>query len=77
MFEQTIKVNLTSVFWAIQKVLPAMIEAKTGAGPYVFVTPATITEEQISQLIAYIRSLRSVTAQPMACPWRSLTGPMW
>ena len=24
-FEQTIKVNLTAVFWAIQKVLPAMI----------------------------------------------------
>jgi NAD(P)-dependent dehydrogenase (short-subunit alcohol dehydrogenase family) len=29
-FEQTIAVNLTSVFWAIQKVLPAMIAAKNG-----------------------------------------------
>ena len=30
-FEETIRVNLTSVFWAIQKVLPAMIEARKGA----------------------------------------------
>ena len=30
-FEQTIRVNLTSVFWAIQKVLPAMIAARSGA----------------------------------------------
>ena len=29
-FEQTLRVNLTSVFWAIQKVLPAMVEAKSG-----------------------------------------------
>ena len=27
-FDETIRVNLTSVFWAIQKVLPAMIEAR-------------------------------------------------
>src|SRR5687768_4087429 len=30
MFEQTLRVNLTSVFWAIQKVLPAMIAARDG-----------------------------------------------
>jgi NAD(P)-dependent dehydrogenase (short-subunit alcohol dehydrogenase family) len=30
-FEETIRVNLISVFWAIQKVLPAMIDAKKGA----------------------------------------------
>ena len=29
-FEETIRVNLISVFWAIQKVLPAMIEARNG-----------------------------------------------
>ena len=29
-FEQTIRVNLTSVFWAAQKVLPAMIAAQKG-----------------------------------------------
>jgi len=31
MFEETIRVNLVSVFWAIQKVLPSMTEAKKGA----------------------------------------------
>ncbi len=33
LFEQTLRVNLTSVFWAIQKVLPAMIEAGGGRDP--------------------------------------------
>ena len=29
-FEQTLRVNLTSVFWAAQKVIPAMIEMASG-----------------------------------------------
>lgn len=56
-FEQTIKVNLTSVFWAIQKVLPAMIEAQKGA---ILVTGSMGSKRGMAMNPAYVASKHGV-----------------
>ena len=56
-FEQTIRVNLTSVFWAIQKVLPAMIEAKSGA---ILVTGSMGSKRGMAMNPAYVASKHGV-----------------
>jgi len=57
MFEETIRVNLTSVFWAIQKVLPAMIEAKKGA---ILVTGSMASKRGMAMNPAYVASKHGV-----------------
>ncbi len=56
-FEQTIKVNLTAVFWAIQKVLPPMIEAKKGA---ILVTGSMGSKRGMAMNPAYVASKHGV-----------------
>jgi len=56
-FEQTIKVNLTSVFWAIQKVLPAMIEARHGS---ILVTGSMGSKRGMAMNPAYVASKHGV-----------------
>ena len=56
-FEETIRVNLTSVFWAIQKVLPAMIEAKKGA---ILVTGSMASTRGMAMNPAYVASKHGV-----------------
>ena len=56
-FEETIRVNLTSVFWAIQKVLPAMIEARKGA---ILVTGSMASKRGMAMNPAYVASEHGV-----------------
>lgn len=56
-FEQTIKVNLISVFWAIQKVLPAMIEANKGT---ILVTGSMGSKRGMAMNPAYVASKHGV-----------------
>jgi len=56
-FEQTIRVNLTSVFWAIQKVLPAMIEARNGV---ILVTGSMGSKRGMAMNPAYVASKHGV-----------------
>ena len=56
-FEEPIRVNLTSVFWAIQKVLPAMIEAKKGA---ILVTGSMASKRGMAMNPAYVASKHGV-----------------
>jgi NAD(P)-dependent dehydrogenase (short-subunit alcohol dehydrogenase family) len=56
-FEQTIRVNLTSVFWAIQKVLPPMIEAKRGS---ILVTGSMGSKRGMAMNPAYVASKHGV-----------------
>ena len=56
-FEQTIRVNLTSVFWAIQKVLPPMIEAGKGA---ILVTGSMGSKRGMAMNPAYVASKHGV-----------------
>ena len=56
-FEETIRVNLTSVFWAIQKVLPAMIEARKGA---ILVTVSMASKRGMAMNPAYVASKHGV-----------------
>ena len=56
-FEETIRVNLTSVFWAIQKVLPAMIEAGKGA---ILVTGSMASKRGMAMNPAYVASKHGV-----------------
>ena len=56
-FEETIKVNLTSVFWAIQKVLPAMIEAQKGT---ILVTGSMGSKRGMAMNPAYVASKHGV-----------------
>lgn len=56
-FEQTIKVNLISVFWAIQKVLPAMIEAGKGT---ILVTGSMGSKRGMAMNPAYVASKHGV-----------------
>jgi NAD(P)-dependent dehydrogenase (short-subunit alcohol dehydrogenase family) len=56
-FEETIRVNLTSVFWAIQKVLPAMVEAKKGA---ILVTGSMSSKRGMAMNPAYVASKHGV-----------------
>ena len=56
-FEETIRVNLISVFWAIQKVLPAMIEAKKGA---ILVTGSMASKRGMAMNPAYVSSKHGV-----------------
>ena len=57
MFEQTIRVNLISVFWAIQKVLPAMIEASNGV---ILVTGSMASKRGMAMNPAYVSSKHGV-----------------
>jgi NAD(P)-dependent dehydrogenase (short-subunit alcohol dehydrogenase family) len=52
-----LKVNLTSVFWAIQKVLPAMIEAGKGA---ILVTGSMASKRGMAMNPAYVASKHGV-----------------
>jgi len=56
-FEQTVRVNLTAVFWAIQKVLPPMIEAKEGA---ILVTGSMGSKRGMAMNPAYVASKHGV-----------------
>src|SRR5690606_15717679 len=56
-FEQTIRVNLTSVFWAMQKVLPAMIEAGKGT---ILVTGSMGSKRGMAMNPAYVASKHGV-----------------
>jgi NAD(P)-dependent dehydrogenase (short-subunit alcohol dehydrogenase family) len=56
-FEQTLRVNLTSVFWAIQKVLPPMIEAGQGA---ILVTGSMASKRGMAMNPAYVASKHGV-----------------
>jgi NAD(P)-dependent dehydrogenase (short-subunit alcohol dehydrogenase family) len=56
-FEETIRVNLTSVFWAIQKVLPAMIDAQKGA---ILVTGSMASKRGMAMNPAYVASKHGV-----------------
>lgn len=56
-FEETIRVNLTSVFWAIQNVLPPMIEAKRGA---ILVTGSMASKRGMAMNPAYVASKHGV-----------------
>ena len=56
-FEQTIRVNLTSVFWAIQKVLVPMIEAKKGV---ILVTGSMGSKRGMAMNPAYVASKHGV-----------------
>ncbi len=57
MFEQTIRVNLISVFWAIQKVLPAMIAARNGV---ILVTGSMGSKRGMAMNPAYVSSKHGV-----------------
>jgi len=57
LFEETIRVNLTSVFWAIQKVLPPMIEARSGA---ILVTGSLSSKRGMAMNPAYVASKHGV-----------------
>jgi NAD(P)-dependent dehydrogenase (short-subunit alcohol dehydrogenase family) len=56
-FEETVRVNLTSVFWAIQKVLPPMIEARKGA---ILVTGSMGSKRGMAMNPAYVASKHGV-----------------
>ncbi len=56
-FEQTLRVNLTSVFWAAQKVIPAMIEAKKGT---ILVTGSMGSKRGMAMNPAYVSSKHGV-----------------
>lgn len=56
-FEETIRVNLTAVFWAIQKVLPAMIEAGRGV---ILVTGSMGSKRGMAMNPAYVASKHGV-----------------
>jgi NAD(P)-dependent dehydrogenase (short-subunit alcohol dehydrogenase family) len=56
-FEQTIRVNLTSVFWAAQKVIPAMIKAGKGA---ILVTGSMGSKRGMAMNPAYVSSKHGV-----------------
>jgi NAD(P)-dependent dehydrogenase (short-subunit alcohol dehydrogenase family) len=56
-FEETIRVNLISVFWAIQKVLPPMIAAKKGA---ILVTGSMASKRGLAMNPAYVSSKHGV-----------------
>jgi NAD(P)-dependent dehydrogenase (short-subunit alcohol dehydrogenase family) len=56
-FEETIRVNLISTFWAIQKVLPAMIEANKGA---ILVTGSMASKRGMAMNPAYVSSKHGV-----------------
>ncbi|MFB0612242.1 SDR family NAD(P)-dependent oxidoreductase [Aurantiacibacter poecillastricola] len=53
LWEDTLKVNLSSVFWAIQKVLPAMVEAKKGS---ILVTGSMASKRGMAMNPAYVAS---------------------
>jgi NAD(P)-dependent dehydrogenase (short-subunit alcohol dehydrogenase family) len=56
-FEETIRVNLTSVFWAAQKVLPAMIDANKGV---ILVTGSMASKRGMAMNPAYVSSKHGV-----------------
>jgi NAD(P)-dependent dehydrogenase (short-subunit alcohol dehydrogenase family) len=56
-FEQTLRVNLTSVFWAAQKVLPSMIEASKGT---ILVTGSMGSKRGMAMNPAYVASKHGV-----------------
>jgi NAD(P)-dependent dehydrogenase (short-subunit alcohol dehydrogenase family) len=56
-FERTIRVNLTSVFWAIHKVLPPMIAAKSGV---ILVTGSMGSKRGMAMNPAYVASKHGV-----------------
>jgi NAD(P)-dependent dehydrogenase (short-subunit alcohol dehydrogenase family) len=56
-FEETLRVNLTSVFWAAQKVLPAMIEAQKGT---ILITGSMASKRGMAMNPAYVASKHGV-----------------
>lgn len=56
-FAETVKVNLTSVFWAAQKVIPAMIEAGKGT---ILVTGSMGSKRGMAMNPAYVASKHGV-----------------
>lgn len=56
-FEDTLRVNLTSVFWAIQKVTPAMVEAGKGS---ILITGSMASKRGMAMNPAYVASKHGV-----------------
>ncbi len=53
LWDDTLRINLSSVFWAVQKVLPAMIEAKGGS---ILVTGSMASKRGMAMNPAYVAS---------------------
>lgn len=53
LFEEVIRTNLTSIFWAIKRVLPSMMERKRGA---IVVTGSLASERGMPNNAAYVAS---------------------
>ena len=53
LWDDTLRVNLTSVFWAVQKVLPAMVESKGGS---ILVTGSMVSKRGMAMNPAYVAS---------------------
>ena len=56
-FEETLRVNLTSVFWAIKKVTPAMVEAGKGS---ILITGSMARKRGMAMNPAYVSSKHGV-----------------
>jgi NAD(P)-dependent dehydrogenase (short-subunit alcohol dehydrogenase family) len=56
-FESVIRTNLTSVFWAIKRILPGMIERKRGS---IVVTGSLASERGMANNAAYVASKHGV-----------------
>jgi NAD(P)-dependent dehydrogenase (short-subunit alcohol dehydrogenase family) len=53
LFETVLRTNLTSVYWAIKRVLPAMLERRTGS---IVVTGSLASERGMPHNVAYVAS---------------------
>jgi NAD(P)-dependent dehydrogenase (short-subunit alcohol dehydrogenase family) len=56
-FEAVIRTNLTSVFWAVKRILPGMIERKRGS---IVVTGSLASERGMPNNVAYVASKHGV-----------------
>jgi NAD(P)-dependent dehydrogenase (short-subunit alcohol dehydrogenase family) len=57
LFEAVLRTNLTSVYWAIKRVLPAMVERRTGS---IVVTGSLASERGMPHNVAYVASKHAV-----------------
>lgn len=57
LFDEVLRTNLTSVFWAIKRVLPAMLERRGGS---IVVTGSLASERGMPHNIAYVASKHAV-----------------
>jgi len=57
LFESVLRTNLTSIFWAIKRVLPAMLERRSGS---IVVTRSLASERGMPHNVAYVASKHAV-----------------